>query len=363
MNNIDWQDMLVKGRRRTRIQRIVGILTLAALLGFFLWHFFYASTPEYALNKLNAAIQNNDSDEIKKYCNLDAICSKAYDDLTRDMFAHDSNLTNETKVMFEKFYLNIKPQVIDETSNMILAYMLSGEWPTPSGNNIMKGRQLGIDYEYLIERSQLRNTELVRFDHFTKSGNEAIAKIQVRDKYTDTIYGLNLLMVKHEGTWQVTEIRNYRDYLDFLGPIQETGLKNYIHDTSKIIEKYNSIFDTQQTHFKKLNKSDDGVLTAKMRSNIVAYIRSDIIPALEKRQSELDAVAINEGAQYLAAQRKESTKLTIAAWEHFITALETDSPDEFNISEGFHKDALFYDHRIDDMIRNTAISRELPSTP
>ena len=363
MSNIDWQEMLVKGRRRTRIQRIVGIIVLAVVLGFGLWNFFFASTPEYALNQLNKAIQTKDQKTITKYCNLESICGKAYDDLTRDMFAHDTKLTDNTKVMFETFYMKIKPQLVEETSQLILDYIANDNWQSPTGNNILKGRQLGIDYEFLIERSQLRNTELVKIDHITRTGNTAIAKVQVRDKYTDTIFTLQLLMTKNDGTWQVTEIQNYRGYLDFLGPIQEAGLKKYISATSDIVNKYNSILDTQQTRFKKLSQSGDGILTASMRSKIVSYVRSDIIPALEKRQEELDKVEINDGAQYIAAQRKESTRLSVAAWGHFITALETDTPDEFNIADSFHKDSLDVDHRIDDIIKNTAISRELPSIP
>jgi len=363
MKKIDWQEKLVQGRRRTRFQRIAGIITLAALLGFGLWHFFFASTPEYALNQLHTAIINKDQETIEKYCNLESICGKAYDDLTRDMFAHDEHLSDDTKVMFETFYMKIKPQLIAETRGLILSYIASDKWLPPSGDNLLKGRQLGIDYEYLIERSQLRNTELVKIDHITRNGNDAVAKVLVLDKYTDTIYGLQLLMTKHDGTWQVTEIQNYRDYLDFLGPIQESGLKKYIQATKDITEKYNTVLDAQQTRFKRLNKSNDGILTANMRTKIVSYVRSDIIPALEKRQQELDKVPMEDGAQYIAAQRKESTRLSLAAWEHFISALETDTPDEFNISNAFHKDALTLDHRIDDIIKNTAINTELPSTP
>lgn len=355
--------MLQRGRRRTRIQRIAGIIFAAVLLGFGLWHFFFASTPEYALAQLDNAIKNHDQDTITKYCNLESICSKAYDDLTRDMFAHDNNLSDETKVMFETFYVKIKPQLVNETSGFILEYMLSGTWPQPTGEDILKGRQLGIDYDYLLERAQLRNTELVKIDHINRSGNEVVAKILVRDKYTDTIYGLQLMMVKNDGTWQVTEILNYRDYLDFLGPIQEAGIKKYIKETASIIDKYNSILEAQQTRFKRLDKTTDGVLTANMRSKMVSYIRSDIIPALEKRQQELDMVSLSDGAQYLAGQRKASTRMSIAAWEHFITALETDDPNEFNISNSFHKNAMDLDYRINDIIKHTAVSSTTTSIP
>ncbi len=363
MKKIDWQDMLAQGRRRTRIQRIVAILIMAAVLGYVFWYFFYASTPEYALNQLQQAFKTKNQATIEKYCDMESITGKAYDDLTRDMFAHDSDLTTETKVMFETFYMKIKPQVVSETNSLILDYIPYGQWATPTGDNILKGRQLGIDYEYLVERSQFRNTEFMKIDSIRKTGsNEAIARIVVKDSYTDTYFTLNVVMLKRNGDWKVTEIRNYRDYLDFLSPIQETGLKNYIQATSDIIEKYGDILDSQQTRFKKLDKSSDGILTASMRSTLVSYIRSDIIPALEKRQHELDNIPVNDGAQYLASQRKESTRLTVEAWRHFIEALESDSPNEFNMAKSYQKDAMDIDYRIDDVVKNTAISSGKTST-
>ncbi|ORT99123.1 hypothetical protein D081_2197 [Anaerovibrio sp. JC8] len=341
----------------------MGIISLAAILGYVFWYFFYASTPEYALNKLQQAFKAKDLATIEKYCDMESITGRAYDDLTRDMFAHDSHLTDETKVMFETFYMKIKPQVVSETNALILDFIPSGQWAVPTGNNILKGRQLGIDYEYLVERSQLRNTEFIKIDSVKKTGShEAIAKIAVRDTYTGTLFTLHVLMVERDGEWKVCEIKNYRDYLDFLSPIQENGLKNYIQATSDIIEKYNDILDSQQTHFKRLDKSSDGVLTASMRSKMVAYIRSDIIPALEKRQQELDNIPVNDGGQYLATQRKESSRLTAEAWRHFIEALETDSPDEYNMSKSFQKDAMDIDYRIDDVVKNTAISSGKTST-
>ena len=363
MRQIDWQDMLAQGRRRTRIQRIVGLIVTAAILGYVFWYFFYASTPEYALNQLQQAFKTKDQATIEKYCDMESITGRAYDDLTRDMFAHDSHLTTETKVMFETFYMKIKPQVVSETNSLILDYIPTGKWDVPSGNNILKGRQLGIDYEYLVERSQLRNTEFVKIDNVRKSGsNEAIAKIAVKDTYTGTLFTLNVLMTKRDGNWKVCEIKNYRDYLDFLSPIQEKGLNKYMDATADVIEKYDDILDSQQTRFKKLDKSSDGILTASMRTKLVSYIRSDIIPALEKRQQELDNIPVNDGGQYLAAQRKKSTKLTVESWRHFIEALESDSPDEFNIAKSYQKDAMDIDYRIDDVVKNTAISSGKTST-
>ena len=139
MGKFDWQQQLEQRRRRTRYERIGALLLLVFVLGFGLWRFFYADSPEYALEQLHQAIKNHDAKALQEYCNIEAVSGQAYDDLTRDMFAQDDNLSNDTKVMFEQFYIKIKPQVVRDTIQLLLAYADKGSWQNPSDDNLLKG--------------------------------------------------------------------------------------------------------------------------------------------------------------------------------------------------------------------------------
>lgn len=363
MGRFDWQQQLELRRRRTRYERIGSMLLLVFVLGFGLWRFFYASSPEYALEQLNQAIKNHDVKALQEYCNLEAVSGQAYDDLTRDMFAQDDHLSNETKVMFEQFYIKIKPQVVKDTTQLLLSYAANGSWQNPADDGLLKGRQLGMDYEYLIERSQLRNTSIVKIDKIDRNKDAALAKVQVKDDYTGTLFTLNLLMSKTEEGWKVVRIINYRDYLDFVTPIQTSGLLAYGRATQDIIDKYNDILDTQQTRFKQLTATSDGRLSSKQRSTLADYIKSDIIPALEKRQQELDAIPVQEGAQYLKELRAAETQASLAQWQHFLTGIQDDNLTELNTANAFHQQALDLQHRIDDVRKNTAITKMPQSIP
>lgn len=363
MLDIDWQKRLEQGRRRTRIQRITALVVIVILTIFGIWHFCFADSPEYALKQLSTAIKNKNTQQISKYCDMNALTSKAYDDLTRDMFAHDSNLSDQTKVMFETFYVKIKPQVLKETNQLLMAYIATGKWQEPGKDNILKGRQLGIDYEYLIEKSQLRNTTFEKIEDVTRNGDDATAKIQVRDTYTDTSFTLQLHMHKNDGQWQVIGIQNYRYYLDFIAPIQSSGITKYVSATADIIDKYNNILSTQQSRFAQLSKTSDGQLSNKQKADLVRYIETDIVPAAEKRQQELDQVTTNDGAQYLAKLRQQSTATNIESWKHLAIALNSNSPDEYNISQAYRKDAQDIDNRIDDLLKNNAVSAIAKTMP
>ncbi len=363
MGNYDWQQQLEKRRQRTKYERIGTLVVAVVALGFFLWQIFYMHTPEYALEHLSLAMKNHDVATVEEYCDLDAISNQAYDDLTRDMFAQDEQLSTDSKVMFEQFYVKIKPQVIENTHQLLLAYVANDSWQIPGGDNILKGRQLGLDYEYLIERSQLRNTTLVKIESVDHNNDTALAKIQVKDSYTGTLFTLNLQLSKKESGWQVVKIVNYRDFLDFITPIQESGLLAYTKSTQDIIDKYNDIMDTQQTNFAIMTATSDGKLSSQQRETLADYIKTDIIPALEKRQQELDAIAITDGAQYLQSLRQQETDISIQQWQHFLTGIEKESLAELNTAEALHKNALDIQHRIDDVLKNTAVNKMTKTIP
>lgn len=357
MNKFDWQDQLNKRRKRAKYERIAVLLIIVFSLGFILWRFFYANTPEYALEKLVHGIQEHNTEEIEQYTDLTAITNSAYDDLTRGIFAADHNLSTDTKVMFEQFYMKIKPQVIEGTTPLLLSYAADGTWSRPAAAGILKGRQLGIDYEYLIERSQLRNTSLVNIAGIDRTDDTALAKVLVKDDYTETTFVLNLLMNKTEEGWKITKIVNYRDYLDFLAPIQSSGLKAYAKATQDIVDKYNDIIDAQQTNWGRMTKTETGKLSEAQRNKAADYITEDIIPALQKRQQELDAIPIIDGGQYLAKLRSEETRLSLLQWQHVLTGIKDNSLTELNIGQALHKNAMEVQHRIDDVLKNTAVNK------
>lgn len=363
MARYDWQEQLRKRRKRTKYERIATLLLIVFIASFALWHIFYADTPEYAAEKLVSAVSNHDTAEVQQYCNLDRVCSHVYDDLTRDMFIADKTLSDDTKVMFEQFYVKVKPQILEETKPLLLSYIADGNWPVPGGSNVLKGRQLGVDYEYLVERSQLRNLEFMELESVTRTDLTAIARIQVKDTYTGTLYSLNLLLEQGEDNWQVTKIINYRELLDFLYPIQRAGTLEYVQATQSVIDKYNDILDIQQTNFKKMIVTKNGTLTKDQRTKLSAYIQSDIVPALEKRQQELDTVTVNDGAQYIAKLRQQETQLSLSQWQHFLAGIANDDLTELNQAKAYHQQALDVQHRIDDILKNAAVNQMAKSIP
>ena len=357
MDEATWKMHVEQRKKRRQRERMgmIGFLALAAAA--IICYMFYISSPEYAMKNLFDGIKERDIDTIEKYADIEKITAHGYDDLTWDLFAHDEKLTDDTKVMFEKFYVKIKPQVVDGTCNLIRDYLNKGQWGTPEADNILKGRQLGIDYDYLLDRSQLMNIELLEVMETEKEGNTASGSVKVMDTTTQTVYTLRTRLEKNQnGDWQVTAVTNYRDYLNLVTPIQNSDIAKYSSDTQDIIDKYNNIFDTQQTRFMTLTRSSSGNLSKEQRDSLIAYVNSDIIPALEARQRELNTVEASGAAKHMKELRQQSSELAVESWKHYVKGLEEGSSSEINQSTALRKRMLNIDRLIDDIRKHSVTS-------
>lgn len=365
MNDLEWKRILATRRQNRHYEGIAVLFLFVVFLASFIWYLFiYTKTPEYALKETYAAIKDGDVQTFKHYVNLPALTENAYDDLTVDLFAYDSTLTDSTKVLFEKFYILIKPELTKGSMELIERRIEENAWKFPEGTHILKGRQLGIDFERFIERSQLKNTEITALGTIKKSGLLAIAEIEVREKYTDTKYNLELVMEETpSGEWQIAYIKNYKDYLNRVSPLQSRDIFSYIDNTKDIVDEYNNYFTHYQERFKKLMSTSNGRLNQEQKNEIIALIIDEVIPAIKKRQQKLDEAPIPPGAAYLSRLRQESTEVSVRSWQHFIKALREDSRFEFETAETLHKELLSIELRIEDIIKHTAVSKNIPNVP
>ena len=365
MDDYTWQQRLRARRMQERRRLSLGFFILAAFMGAAIWYFFfYIRTPEYALTQVQTAIAEHDGETFARYVNQELLASRAYDDLTVDLFAYDSELTPNTKAMFEKFYILIKPQMATGLENAALTRVTTGSWTLPDGTDILKGRQLGIDFERFLERSQIRNTTLLSIGKVEHTGKNATAELNIREEYTQTDFTLVAVLEQaDDGHWQVAYLKNYKAYLDLISPLQNKDIASYIAATKEIISSNNENFDVFRSHFKRLSSSKNGALSKPQRQKLQSLIADDIIPGLKDRQAQLDAVSVPAGAQYLARQRQQATETSIKAWQHYIRGLQTGNPMEFATAETLHKQELAIDLRVQDIIRHTAISKNIPNLP
>ena len=269
-------------------------------------------------------------------------------------------------------------------------YIDTREWTLPG--EILKGRQLGIDYDLLLDRSLIRHTAFIDLEDVEHHGEEATATFSVVEEYSQVPFVLKVTLknlandgfniggseaeifgkkIKLPGftfnlggsDWKIVSVDNYRGYLDAVSPILRKNLADYIDATEEIVFRYNQTFRAAQDNFISMQKSPYGIMFANQRVEVSNYISNTIIPTLESRQAELDEIPVPEGAQFLANLRQESTRVTIMAWQSYITGITENSATALDTAESLHKQELVLDQRIEEIVHNSAIARNLPELP
>ena len=372
-------------------ERIIFLILLICATSFGIWH--YASrtkTPTYAVNQIITAVNTGDLKTFNRHVDLMAITTSAYDDLTGDMFKKDENLSMSERLLFENFYVLIRPQICAGVVKVINTKIETDNWTLPE--EILKGRQLGIDFELLLERSLIRNTKIISVENIKHLGEKATAEVKIVEENTNTPFTLKVTLSNFsnigwqvasadfelfgkswkfpglsfgfdDNSWKIIRVDNYKEYLETVTPIIQNAMDDYINATAEIVDYYNYLFAIEQTNFIVMQKTSSGVMSDSQRAKIADYIQRAVIPTLEDRQAELDRVEIPTGAKYLADLRAESTKVTIEAWKAYAKGLADNSAVEFERAQSILKQELILDQRIEEVIKNSAVAKNLPDLP
>ena len=391
MDDYTWNKKVRARRRRVKLERVFFLLLLIFGISFAIWnHTSRTKTPAYAINEIVTALNSGDTETFNRRVDLTSIITRAYDDLTGDMFKNDDQISMSERLLFENFYVLIRPQMCAGAVKVINTKIATDNWTLPE--EILKGRQLGIDFDLLLERSLIRHTKFVAVENIQHLGEKATADVKVVEETTNTPFTFKITLENFskaswqvgsdnfeifgetwqfpglsftldDNSWKITSVENYKEYLETVTPIIQTALENYIDATAEIVDGYNYLFAIEQSNFIVMQRTSDGLMNYSQRERIANYITGTIIPTLNDRQSELDAVEIPHGAEYLANLRAESTKVTIAAWKSYAQALVDNDSVKFERAESLHKQELALDQRIDEVVKNSAVARNLPELP
>lgn len=391
MDDYTWESRVEERRRRRRSERRIVLFILIVICSSVIWYFTsYTKTPAYAMNKIVEALDSADVENFDRYVDLTRVTTRAYDDLTGDMFENDTQISLQERLLFENFYVLIRPQMCQGFIKVINRKIERGDWTLPE--EILKGRQLGIDFDLLMERSLIRHTTIMSVANVEHHGETATADLNVVEDYSQTPFTLKvtlenfsdsglqigskefeifdgsltfpgLSLTLGENEWKITGIENYKDYLAVVTPIIQHDLDVYIDATADIVARYNEIFRAEQSNFIVMQRTADGIMSESQRAGIVDRITHTIIPLLEERQLELNKIKIPNGARYLANLRKESTDVTIQAWRFYARGVAENDAAAFGTAESVHKQELILDQRIDEIVRNSAVAKTPPELP
>lgn len=316
---------------------------------------FFVHTPWYTAMQLKFAYKNHNLAVLTRTIDLPSLVSEGYDDTTSDVFTYNSTMPAQTKQGFILLYKLIKKDVCDGTVQMISTYLKNDVWCDPTGTSVLKGRELGIDYDELIERSMLRNTSIRKIGFLTKDdNNNYILPVTVADRYTNTDFILKLQLQKSsDNLWHVAKIMNYHDYLLHVRDLCNTDVASYIKDTKGPIAEYNRKFQTLQVKFQLMTKPIGSTIPQNKRKQVADFINSEVVPAYKSREDYLQNVNVPSGATHLHMFRLQSNAKTMEAWKYFAQGISDGSTGDLAKAESLHQEALVLEQKVSDIISKT----------
>ncbi|MBB5337194.1 hypothetical protein [Pectinatus brassicae] len=330
--------------------KIVVVFAAGFLIVYMLF-VLYMQTAGYAAAQLKFAYKNNNNEILNRYIAMPTIVNSAYDDVTGDLFTAIP-MKPETKKRFDLFYKLIKPDLCRGTLQMIADYLQEHRWPQPSRTSILKGRDMGIDYEELLTRSLLRSTKIKAIGSInTGTNGEKLLPLTVIDRYTGTEFELQLLMQPNDqGTWQVVKIINYHDYLTYVRNACQNDIRTYLENTKSKTTAYNKQFNGLQQQFKNMTKDFSYNMPGSNRSQLYAFIKNSIIPAYLSHENYLQQVNVPAGAQHLHILRLQSNAKTIIAWQDFAAGMKDKDKKKLSVAEKNYQEALVLEQKVSDIV-------------
>ncbi len=353
-----WQRTIANRRKSRHAEKRIGcfiLLMIFALIGFAGYRYYqHIHSPEYTLEELQTAFSHRDIETIHKYVDFKTLLPPNYKILTDDIFANDKIYSEQEHTIYQNFYAIIEPIITDGIIQSVDKYIQTGNWQRYNYDSMLKGRQLGIDYAELINRSLLFNIDFKEIKSIDiENDSAALATITVADKYTATDFDLKITMTKNnDEIWQISGVENYKDYLNTISKLYRTDINTYLTATKADLNRSNANFQQLQNEFTVLSQGLRYDHSLSQRALMKSFIENKIVPAYQDWYNYLQSSQIPLGARHLHELRMESASYSIQAWKKYAAGIYDDKPADLGQAELLHEKAMQTEQKVTDTINN-----------
>lgn len=354
----EWKKTIKKRRKSRNAEKRFGCFLLViifCLIGLGGYYYYkHLHSPEYALEELQSAFAHRDIETIHKYVDFATLLPPNYKILKDDIFANDKIYGEKERMIYQNFYAMIEPIITEGTIQSIDKYIQTGNWQRYNYDSMLKGRQLGIDYAELINRSLLFNIKFKEIKSIEQLDDDtAMTTITVADKYTETDFDLKLKMVRSEDNiWRICSVENYQDYLNTISALYRTDITTYLANTKGDLDRSNARFQQLQSEFAVLAQGLRNNPSVSQRVLMKSFIENKIVPAYQDWYNYLQSTQIPQGARHLHELRMESVSYSIQAWKKYATGIYDDKPADLGEAELLHEKVMQTEQKVTDTINN-----------
>ncbi|MHC1717890.1 MAG: hypothetical protein AB9883_04465 [Acidaminococcaceae bacterium] len=184
---------------------VIAIIAIIASLAFYF--LYWIKTPQYSLGIIKESIQKHDLVKFEKHVDLNNMYTRAFDDLIMATLSEDDK-SNPFIFGIASMMKNIVvPTLTDETKK----FVETGSFEVKKTNSKNDGQQIA---DNMKNKSGVETIEYNGVESTSKEGKIAVVNIKITDKQVKKSFIIKLKMRElDDGTWQLTEISNLKEYL------------------------------------------------------------------------------------------------------------------------------------------------------
>lgn len=294
---------------RMKLYLLLVVLVLLAFGSGYWYLQVYTKTPDYALQKIEQALEEHDQKTFGRYVDMDALLDKSYDDLMEGLMDAEQPLSSEAKFTVGNFTQMLKAPLITSFKQAVEQYVATGDWGIEPNE---EGQEL--EATQVLEKSGICQSSFRKVDSMAKDkeAGTAIAKVRIFQQEANEEFVLDVQFTEQQdGTWRVTEINNFHEFVLFLTKARRAQLIQYADTTADIIARHETNMLQAQEQFNSLLSR--GTLGSDETRKVLKKFMEDTIKAdWQQRKAELEAVTVPAAAQTLQKLRLKICDLHIA---------------------------------------------------
>ncbi len=298
---------------KIKLCAFLAVLLLILAGGGYCYVHFYMKTPDYALQQIQDSLAEHDAEKFQIYVDMDELLDTSYDDFMSGLLEVEQPLSAEAKATVGDLTQMLKAPLITSFKAAVLDYVKTGAWDTDTGEESGKGIA-GMDSAQVLEKSGIRESAFRKVDSLArdKDAGTAIAKIRIFQAEANEEFVLDVLFTEQaDGSWRVTEITNFREFIVFVAKARQEQLGQYADTTAEIIARHDaSMMQAQEQMSSLLSRGSLG--SKDTREALRAFMEDTIKKDWQQRKEELEAVPVPAAALTLHKLRLKICDLHIA---------------------------------------------------
>ena len=310
---------------KIKLLLVLGFLICLGAGGIYWYLMVYMKTPEYAVQKIETSLEQHDKVTFHKYVDTTPLLEDAYDDLVAGLMDTQQPMSEESRMVVGDIVKMLKAPLVTSLNAALDRYVETGDWT--GGENSQGAEEGALDIQQALAKSGLKDMDLRGIDGIEKGEEKgtAVVKVRVFQRDAGSEFLLEALLRQAEdGVWRLEKIRNFRDFVVFVGQARRAELTKYVEATADIMAQHDKIMRDADFEFQRI-LAEGSLGKEDTRGKLKHFMEETVAKDWRERKDALESVTVPEEAQSLQRLRLRICDLHIEYAEGYADWLEDKS--------------------------------------